>query len=48
MIKLTKAHQSEDDDLVFDFINRRKILSLNCKDHLSETSSIEMSIQDMN
>ncbi|WMV46788.1 hypothetical protein MTR67_040173 [Solanum verrucosum] len=41
MIELTKARQGED-KLVVDFINRWRSLSLNCKDHLSKTSSIEI------
>uniref|UniRef100_M1DLI1 Uncharacterized protein n=1 Tax=Solanum tuberosum TaxID=4113 RepID=M1DLI1_SOLTU len=47
MIELTKACQGED-ELAVDFINRCRSLSLNCKDRLSETSSIEMCIQGMN
>ncbi|KAH0658238.1 hypothetical protein KY289_026986 [Solanum tuberosum] len=47
MIELTKARQGKD-ELVVDFINRWRSLSLNCKDHLSETSSIEMCIQGIN
>ncbi|WMV56017.1 hypothetical protein MTR67_049402, partial [Solanum verrucosum] len=47
MIELTKARQGED-ELVVDFINRWRNLSLNCKDRLSETFSIEMCIQGMN
>uniref|UniRef100_M1DYL0 Uncharacterized protein n=1 Tax=Solanum tuberosum TaxID=4113 RepID=M1DYL0_SOLTU len=47
MIEPTKVRQGEDEK-VFDFINRWRSLSLNCKDCLSETSSIEMSIQGMN
>ena len=47
MMKLTKAGQGED-ELVVDFINCRRSLSLNYKDRLSEISSIEMHIQGMN
>ena len=47
MMELTKARQGED-ELVVDFINRWRSLSLNCKDRLSEISSIEMFIQGMN
>ncbi|KAG5569889.1 hypothetical protein H5410_059655 [Solanum commersonii] len=47
MIKLTKARQGED-ELVVDFIDRWRSLSLNCKDRLNETSSIEMYIQGIN
>ena len=35
MMELTKARQGKD-ELVVDFINRRRNLSLNYKDHLSE------------
>ena len=47
MMELTKACQGEDESVV-DFINRWRSLSLNCKDRLSEISSIEMCIQGMN
>ena len=47
MMKLTKARQGKD-ELVVDFINHWRSLSLNCKDRLSEISSIEMCIQGMN
>uniref|UniRef100_M1DES9 Uncharacterized protein n=1 Tax=Solanum tuberosum TaxID=4113 RepID=M1DES9_SOLTU len=47
MIELTKACQGEY-ELVVDFINLWRSLSLNCKDRLSETSSIDMCIQSMN
>ena len=47
MMELTKAHQRED-ELVVDFINRWRSLSLNYKDRLSEISRIEMCIQGMN
>ncbi|WMV33645.1 hypothetical protein MTR67_027030 [Solanum verrucosum] len=47
IIELTKARQGED-ELVVDFINRWRSLSLNRKDRLSETYSIEMCIQGMN
>ncbi|PHT45029.1 hypothetical protein CQW23_14187 [Capsicum baccatum] len=35
------------DETVVDFINRRRTLSLDCKDRLSETSAIEMCTQAM-
>ena len=47
MMELKKSRQGED-ELVVDFINRWRSLSLNCKDHLKEISSIEMCIQGMN
>ncbi|WMV49519.1 hypothetical protein MTR67_042904 [Solanum verrucosum] len=47
MIEPTKARQGED-ELVFDFINCWRSLSLNCKYYLSETSSIKMCIKGMN
>ena len=47
MMELTKDRQGED-ELVVDFINNWRSLSLNCKDRLSENSSIEMCIQGMN
>ena len=47
MMEITKASQGED-ELVVDFINRWRSLSLNCKDRLSEICSIEMCIQGMN
>jgi len=47
MIELTKARQGEY-ELVVDFIKHWRSLSLNYKDRLSETSSIEMCIQGMN
>ena len=47
MMELTKACQGED-ELVVDFINRRRSLSLHCEDRLSEISSIEMCIQGVN
>ncbi|XP_070028590.1 uncharacterized protein [Nicotiana sylvestris] len=46
MIELTNTHQ-EKDEPVIDFINRWRSLNLNCKDHLSETSGIEIYIQAM-
>ena len=46
-MKLTKARQGED-ELVVDFINHWRSLSLNCKDCLGEPFSIEMCIQGMN
>ena len=47
MLELTKARQGEH-ELVVDFINRQRSLSLNCKDRLNEISNIEMCIQGMN
>ena len=46
-MELTKPRQGEY-ELVVDFINRWIILSLNCKDCLSEISSIKMCIKGMN
>ena len=46
MVKLINTHQRTK-ELVFDFINRWRHASLNCKDRLSEASGIEMSIQGM-
>ncbi|XP_070022386.1 uncharacterized protein [Nicotiana sylvestris] len=46
MIKLTNTHQGKYEPVI-DFINRWRSLSLNYKDRLSETSGIEMCIQDM-
>ena len=47
MMELTKARQGEY-ELIVDFINRRRNMSLNCKDRLGEISSIQMCIQAMN
>ena len=47
MMELTKALQGKD-ELVVDFINHERSLSLNNKDRLSEISSIEMCIQGVN
>ena len=47
MMEHTKARQGED-ELVVDFINPWRSLSLNCKDCLGEPSSIEMCIQGIN
>ena len=46
MMELIKVRQGEN-ELIVDFINRWRSLSLNCKDRLSEISSIEMCIQGM-
>ncbi|KAM1544021.1 hypothetical protein ACFX1Z_013626 [Malus domestica] len=46
MLELTSTKQWKD-ELVIDYINRWRTLSLDCKDRLSETSSIEMCIQGM-
>ena len=45
-MELTNDRQGED-ELVVDFINHERSLSLNNKDRLSEISSIEMCIQGM-
>ena len=45
-MELTKPRQGEY-ELVVDFINRWRSLSLNCKDCLSDFSSIEMCIQGL-
>ncbi|KAL0461183.1 UNVERIFIED_CONTAM: hypothetical protein Slati_0005900 [Sesamum latifolium] len=44
MIELTNSHQWEEEPVV-DYINRWRNLSLNCKDRLSEPSTIEIYIQ---
>ncbi|GFZ19590.1 hypothetical protein Acr_28g0002950 [Actinidia rufa] len=44
--ELTSSRQWKD-ELVVDYINRWRNLSLNCKDRLCETSTIEMCIQGM-
>ncbi|KAM2542346.1 hypothetical protein TB2_021784 [Malus domestica] len=46
MLELTNTKQWKDEPVI-DYINRWRTLSLNCKDRLSETSSIEMCIQGM-
>ncbi|KAM1216793.1 hypothetical protein TB2_012869 [Malus domestica] len=46
MLELTSTKQWKDEPVI-DYINRWRILSLDCKDRLSETSSIEMCIQGM-
>ncbi|XP_015064659.1 uncharacterized protein LOC107009851 [Solanum pennellii] len=46
MVKLTNTRQRNEVP-VFDFINRSRHASLNCKDRLSEASGIEMCIQGM-
>ncbi|KAL0283537.1 UNVERIFIED_CONTAM: hypothetical protein Sangu_2882900 [Sesamum angustifolium] len=46
MIELTNSHQWKEEPVI-DYINRWRILSLNCKDRLFETSTIEMCIQGM-
>lgn len=47
MTELIKAHQYKYEP-VDDFINHWRSLSLNCKDHLSKTSSIKICIQGIN
>ncbi|KAM1753971.1 hypothetical protein ACFX12_006501 [Malus domestica] len=44
MLELTSTKQWKD-ELVVDYINRWRTLSLDCKNRLSETSSIEMCVQ---
>ncbi|KAL0284393.1 UNVERIFIED_CONTAM: hypothetical protein Sangu_2473500 [Sesamum angustifolium] len=46
MVELTNSRQWKE-ELVVDYINRWRNLSLNCKDRLSEASAIEMCIQGM-
>ncbi|KAM1985029.1 hypothetical protein ACFX16_013233 [Malus domestica] len=46
MLELTSTKQWKDEPVI-DYINRWRILSLDSKDRLSETSSIEMCIQGM-
>ncbi|KAM1467302.1 hypothetical protein ACFX2I_032421 [Malus domestica] len=46
MLELTSTKQWKDEPVI-DYINRWHTLSLDCKDRLSETSSIEMCIQGM-
>ncbi|KAL0293719.1 UNVERIFIED_CONTAM: hypothetical protein Sradi_6922000 [Sesamum radiatum] len=46
MIELANQHQGKD-ELVLDYINNWRNLSLNCKDTLSEISAVEVCIQGM-
>ncbi|KAM2334132.1 hypothetical protein ACFXTH_011719 [Malus domestica] len=46
MLELTSTKQWKEEPVI-DYINRWRTLSLDCKDRLSETSSIEMYIQGM-
>ncbi|KAL0448672.1 UNVERIFIED_CONTAM: hypothetical protein Slati_1423600 [Sesamum latifolium] len=46
MVELTNTKQWKDEPVV-DYINRWRVLSLNCKDKLSVASAIEMCIQGM-
>ncbi|KAM2636165.1 hypothetical protein EV1_020830 [Malus domestica] len=46
MLELTSTKQWKDEPVI-DYINRWRTLSLDCKDKLSKTSSIEMCIQGM-
>ncbi|KAM1734637.1 hypothetical protein ACFX11_020085 [Malus domestica] len=46
ILELTSTKQWKDEPVI-DYINRWRTLSLDCKDRLSETSSIEMCIQGM-
>ncbi|KAL0361062.1 UNVERIFIED_CONTAM: hypothetical protein Sradi_3790700 [Sesamum radiatum] len=46
MVELTNSRQWKE-ELVIDYINRWRKLSLNCNDRLSEASAIEMCIQGM-
>ncbi|KAH0686011.1 hypothetical protein KY284_016564 [Solanum tuberosum] len=46
MIEIVNARQRNDEQVI-DFTNHWRNLSLNCKDHLSETSGIEICIQNM-
>ncbi|KAM1743769.1 hypothetical protein TB2_013240 [Malus domestica] len=46
MLELTSSKQWKDEPVI-DYINRWRTLSLDCKDMLSETSSIEMCVQGM-
>ncbi|KAM2280215.1 hypothetical protein ACFX1S_040960 [Malus domestica] len=46
MLELTSTKQWKDEPVV-DYINRWRTLSLDCKDRLSKTSSIEMCVQGM-
>ncbi|KAH6820955.1 hypothetical protein C2S53_016447 [Perilla frutescens var. hirtella] len=46
MVELTGSHQWKEEHVI-DYINRWRNLCVNCKDHLSEASAIEMCIQGM-
>ncbi|KAL0419157.1 UNVERIFIED_CONTAM: hypothetical protein Sradi_1329200 [Sesamum radiatum] len=46
MVELTNSRQWKEEPVI-DYINRWRNLSLNCKDRLSEASTIEMCIQGM-
>ncbi|KAL0455727.1 UNVERIFIED_CONTAM: hypothetical protein Slati_0911900 [Sesamum latifolium] len=46
MVDLTNSRQWKEEPIIY-YINRWRNLSLNCKDRLSEASSIEMCIQGM-
>ncbi|KAH7836316.1 hypothetical protein Vadar_034606 [Vaccinium darrowii] len=46
MTELSNTHQQEGESAI-DYINRWKSLSLNCKDHISEASTIEMCTKGM-
>ena len=46
MVELTNTCQRKDKPII-DFINRWRNASLNCKDRLSEASTIKMCIQGM-
>ncbi|KAK4728951.1 hypothetical protein R3W88_021939 [Solanum pinnatisectum] len=46
MMELTNTKQSKDEPVV-DYINRWRMLSLDCKDQLSEISAVEICIQGM-
>jgi len=46
MTELTKTKQWKDEPVI-DYINRWRYLSLECKDRLSEASTVEMCAQGM-
>ncbi|KAK4395696.1 hypothetical protein Sango_1723900 [Sesamum angolense] len=46
IVELTNSRQWKEEPVI-DYINRRRNLSFNCKDQLSEASAIEMCIQGM-
>ena len=46
MMELTNTKQGKD-ELVMDYINRWRMLSLDSKDQLSEISAVEICIQGM-
>ena len=46
MVELTNTRQ-RNEETVFDFINRWRHASLNCKDRLNEASVVDMCIQSM-